>query len=50
MATYVLCTPDVESSRIPAMFLFFERGQGREGGPSESEGRTIETSGDAGSG
>ena len=37
----VLCIPEVESSCIPA--------NKREDGPSESEGRTIETCGDAGS-
>lgn len=49
MATCVLCTPDVESSRIPAMSHDFI-GVCREGCPSELEGRTIEISGDTGSG
>ena len=40
VATQVLCIPEVESSSIPATK--------KKGGPSEPEGRTIETSGDAG--
>ena len=46
VATYVLCTPEVESSRIPAKHRLrpHEDARVREGGPSEPEGRTMEAS------
>ena len=49
VVTYVLCAPDVESSRILAMSRGYDA-VGREGCPSELEGRTIEIGGDADSG